>query len=162
LKGRSLLHYHYTESGLDNVFLRSGFALENDAHYGELVSFTGVFGLHDRLDRILVSQAPYLTGAAMRILRTDVFEQSHEDFAMAMGMREADVRYLENNRDGFVGADADLALRSYVCEHKQMTEDQSLFAYEPDADRPFFIIMALENGVWTGGISYAPPTQLTV
>lgn len=154
-----MLHYHYTESGLDNVFLRSGFRLENDAHYGDLVSFADASGLHERLDHILVCQAPYLTGAAMRVLRTDVFEQSPEDFAMAMGMRAADVRYLETNREVFVGVDTDVALRNYVCEHKRITDDQSLFACDPDADRPFFIIMALHNTGWTGGISYEPPSH---
>lgn len=154
-----MLHYHYTESGLDNVFLQNGFALENDTHYGELVSFTDISGLHDNLDRVLVSKAPYLTGAAMRLLRTDVFEQSPEEFASTIGVSAKDIKALEGRGNVFVGRRTDVALREQVREHKQITDERFTVTSDHRADRPFFIIMALEDGVWTGGISCVPPAS---
>ena len=41
------MSYHYTESGLSNVWLENGYTIEQDPNYGELVSIANVRGLHE-------------------------------------------------------------------------------------------------------------------
>ncbi len=160
LKGRRLLHYHFSESGLDNVFLRNGFMLEKHESYGDLVSFQDSNGLHDRLDRVLVEKAPYLTGAAMRVLRSDLFEQTPEEFAVAMGSTETAIRAQESDHDSRLDGLLELTLRQYIRDHKQIGGGGPSCADGEIDDRPFFIVLGIENDEWVGEITYNPPVQV--
>ena len=66
------MNYHYTESGLDHIWLESGFTLESHPKYGELVSIWNVRGLHLAIGQWLVGQPRRLTGAEFRFLRTEM------------------------------------------------------------------------------------------
>ncbi len=62
--------YHYTESGLTNVWLLNGFNIrKTDA--GEFVSFTDADELHRVIGRAL-TRKPRLTGAEFRYLRKEL------------------------------------------------------------------------------------------
>ena len=66
------MNYHYTESGLDHIWLEDGFTLENHPNYGELVSIWNARGLHLAIGRWLIGQPRRLTGAEFRFLRTEM------------------------------------------------------------------------------------------
>ena len=66
------MNYHYTESGLDHIWLEDGFTLENHPNYGELVSIWNVRNLHLAIGRWLIDQPRRLTGAEFRFLRTEM------------------------------------------------------------------------------------------
>ena len=66
------MNYHYTESGLDHIWLENGFTLENHPNYGELVSIWNVRDLHLAIGRWLIGQPRRLTGAEFRFLRTEM------------------------------------------------------------------------------------------
>jgi putative transcriptional regulator len=66
------MNYHYTESGLDNIWLENGFTLETHPNYGELVSIWNVQGLHLAIGRWLIGQPRRLTGAEFHFLRTEM------------------------------------------------------------------------------------------
>jgi putative transcriptional regulator len=66
------MNYHYTESGLDNIWLESGFEITNHRHYGELVSIEDVHGLHRAIGQWLIGQPRKLTGAEFKFLRVEL------------------------------------------------------------------------------------------
>jgi len=62
--------YHYTESGLLNVYLQNGFT-EMDTPYGKAVTIHDSDGLHQLIAEHLIRQ-PFLTGREFRFLRTEL------------------------------------------------------------------------------------------
>ncbi len=62
--------YHYTESGLRNVYLENGYR-EIDTPYGTAISISNVDGLHKSIAETLIDQ-PYLSGREFRFLRTEL------------------------------------------------------------------------------------------
>jgi len=71
LKGRRQLaeQYHFTASGLPNVYLRSGVKIERDADYGDLVAIDHLPDLVMAIAFTLVRKPEKLTGPEMRFLR---------------------------------------------------------------------------------------------
>lgn len=62
--------YHYTESGLQNVWLLNGYKMRKTP-YGAGVSIQDVEGLHKVIGRALAMR-PHLTGAQLRFLRKEM------------------------------------------------------------------------------------------
>lgn len=62
--------YHYTESGLRNVWLANGYT-ERIIHGEKAVSITDADQLHDAIGRAL-TRKPHLTGAELRFLRKEL------------------------------------------------------------------------------------------
>jgi putative transcriptional regulator len=92
------MNYHYTDSGLDNVWLENGFTIENHPHYGELISITNVRGLHETIARWLIRQPRTLTGAEFRFLRTEL-DMSQRSLGDLLGVTEQAVAKWEKSRD---------------------------------------------------------------
>jgi putative transcriptional regulator len=89
--------YHYTESGLDNVWLENGFKIETHKNYGELVSITNPRGLHEGIGRWLVAQPRTLSGAEFRFLRTEL-DLSQRMLADLVGTNEQSIAKWEKAR----------------------------------------------------------------
>lgn len=67
--------YHYTESGLQNVWLTNGYKMHR-TEYGRGVAIQDVEKLHHAIGKALACQ-PRLTGAELRFLRKEMgFSQS--------------------------------------------------------------------------------------
>lgn len=62
--------YHYTESGLSNVWLVNGYTLHK-TKYGKGVAIHDVDGLHKAIAQALANK-PRLTGAEVRFLRKEM------------------------------------------------------------------------------------------
>ncbi len=62
--------YHYTESGLRNVWLANGYT-EREIHGEKAVSITDADQLHQVIGRVL-TRKPHLTGAEFRFLRKEL------------------------------------------------------------------------------------------
>ncbi len=62
--------YHYTESGLRNVYLENGYT-EIDTPYGKAISISNTDGLHKLIADTLIEQ-PYLSGREFRFLRIEL------------------------------------------------------------------------------------------
>jgi DNA-binding transcriptional regulator YiaG len=60
--------YHYTDGGLQNVWLENGFALHSTKH-GEAISFDDLDGLNTAICLALCKKTSKLTGAEYRYLR---------------------------------------------------------------------------------------------
>lgn len=104
--------YHYTESGLNNVWLENGFNVVSTP-YGKAVSIDDADGLHELLATDLANKVGKLTGKEFRFLRT-ILSLSQQGFANMHGVTEQAVSLWE--RTGKVPKAADVMLRMLVLE----------------------------------------------
>lgn len=84
--------YHYTESGLRNVWLKNGYTIRNTP-YGETVSIVAVEALHRVLGTVIARKA-HLTGAELRFLRKEM-DLSQRVLADLLGTSEQSVSLWE-------------------------------------------------------------------
>lgn len=101
--------YHYTDSGLDNVYLKNGYTL-HQTPYGEGVSIEDTAELHKVIGGWLVSSPKPLNGAELRFLRVEL-GMTQKDLAGSLGLEEQAVRRWEKKRDGTFNPTADRLLR---------------------------------------------------
>jgi len=105
--------YHYTESGLPNVWLVNGYTV-HDTPYGKGVSINDLEGLHRAIGQALVSK-PRLSGAEIRFLRKEL-GCSQKALAEIIGTSEQTVSLWERDR-GQMPSAADRILRLFYAEH---------------------------------------------
>lgn len=104
--------YHYTDCGLNNVWLENGYNIV-DTPYGKGVSIDDADGLHDLLAIDMTKKAGRLTGKEFRFLRTRLC-LSQQSFAGMQGLTEQAVSLWE--RTGKVPKPADAMMRMLVLE----------------------------------------------
>ena len=101
--------YHYTESGLDNVWLRNGF------HYSEgprglQVAIEALDGLHRAIGEHLIADVKRLSGREVQFLRQEM-SLSQAALARLFGVSERAVARWERAAAGRVPGPAETALR---------------------------------------------------
>src|SRR5262249_58672346 len=106
--------YHYTESGLDNVYLIDGYTVHKTP-YGKGVSIQNTEGLHRAIGKWLIAQPRPLNGAELRFIRTEM-ELTQRALAGIIGAEEQTLRLWEKNRDKFMPATAERLLRALYSE----------------------------------------------
>ena len=99
--------YHYTECGLENVWLSNGYRVKETA-YGMAVSVEDVDGLHAVLASHLIQKRGRLTGKEFRFLRL-FLRMSQDGLAKMLGVQEQSVSLWE--RTGKVPKSNDMVLR---------------------------------------------------
>jgi DNA-binding transcriptional regulator YiaG len=104
--------YHYTESGLQNVWLKNGYVIRNTP-YGKSVAIHDVEGLHRLIGRA-IAQQPRLSGAQLRFLRKEM-DMSQSALALLVGTSEQNVSLWE--RRGRVPKTSDRLIRLIYLEH---------------------------------------------
>ena len=104
--------YHYTESGLTNVWLANGFTIR-ETKCGEGVSIHDVDGLHRAIAQALANK-PRLTGAQVRFLRKEM-GMSQRGLGELLGVTDQSVALWE--RKGRLPKTADRLLRLIYVEH---------------------------------------------
>jgi DNA-binding transcriptional regulator YiaG len=106
--------YHYTESGLRNIYLVNGFKHHKTA-YGKGVAFDNIEGLHREIGRHLCAYRPRLTGPEFRFLRHEL-DLSQAALAKLLGNNEQAVALWEKGKVK-VPAWADRLMRALYHEH---------------------------------------------
>jgi DNA-binding transcriptional regulator YiaG len=104
--------YHYTECGLDNVWLENGYTVKKTA-YGKATSVDDADGLHQVLSIELTQKKGRVTGKELRFMRT-ALGMSQEGLGKCVGATEQSVSLWE--RTGKVPQYADSILRLLVSE----------------------------------------------
>ena len=104
--------YHYTESGLRNIWLQSGFAIV-ETNYGQGVSIHDVEGLHRAIGEALARKSR-LTGAELRFLRKEM-DLSQRALGNLLGTTDQAVAKWE--KTGRVPKTADRMVRLIYLEH---------------------------------------------
>jgi DNA-binding transcriptional regulator YiaG len=107
--------YHYTESGLDNIYLVGG-VTHHKTVYGEGISITNTDGLHKVIGRWLVDLPKRLNGAELRFLRLEM-EVTQRDMAAFLGTTEQTISLWERKRDKPIPGAADRLLRALYSEY---------------------------------------------
>jgi putative transcriptional regulator len=106
--------YHYTESGLRNVWLVNGFKVEK-SKYGNTVAFDNIAGLHKGIGRTICSTSPRLKGAEVRFLRSEM-DLSQAALAKLLGNDAQSVALWEKSKVT-IPKWADRLLRALYREH---------------------------------------------
>ena len=104
--------YHYTESGLDNVWLANGFQTKKTP-YGQAVSVIDADALHEVIALSLTEKPGRMTGKEFRFLRSQL-GLSQGNLAKMMAVTEQSISLWE--RTGKVPKLGDAALRVLVLE----------------------------------------------
>lgn len=104
--------YHYTECGLQNVWLRNGF-VKHKTSYGRGVAIQDVHGLHKVIGQALANR-PRLTGAELRFLRKEM-GLSQVALAELVGTSEQNISLWE--RRGRMPKLADRMVKLIYIEH---------------------------------------------
>lgn len=103
--------YHYTESGLRNVYLVNGFEIVKTP-YGEAVSIHDLDGLH-RVIGLNLCAKKHITGTEFRFLRKEM-GMSQNGLAQTLGTEEQTLAKWEKN--GRVPKTADRFMRLFYLE----------------------------------------------
>ena len=104
--------YHYTESGLQNIWLENGYVVRQ-TKYGKGVSINDVDGLHRSIGRSLAMK-PHLTGCEFRFLRKEM-GLSQSAMASLLGTSEQNISLWE--RRGRIPRTGDRLVRLIYLEH---------------------------------------------
>jgi putative transcriptional regulator len=106
--------YHYTESGLDSVYLVNGYEIV-PTEDGTSVVIQDLDGLHQAIGRILATEKKRLNGKEVRFLRTEML-LSQSVLARLLQVDEQTVARWEKDRSKISGP-ADATLRLLYLEH---------------------------------------------
>jgi putative transcriptional regulator len=108
--------YHYTECGLDNVYLENGFTVHKTA-YGRGLSIQDTEGLHRVIGEWLISLPKPLNGAELRFMRTEL-DMTQKDLASILGTTEQTLRLWEKHRTKSIpSGSADRLFRAFYAEY---------------------------------------------
>lgn len=101
--------YHYTDSGLDNIWLENGYTVHETA-YGKGISIQDTNGLHEAIGKWLIEIPKPLNGAELRFIRLEM-ELTQRDLGGILGVDEQAVRRWEKARAKTMSGPADRLLR---------------------------------------------------
>lgn len=107
--------YHYTECGLDNVYLLNGFHYR-DTPRGCVVTIEDVDGLHCAIGRFLVHEKKKLTGKEFRFLRHEL-SLSQASLAFLLGVDEQSVARWEKDQTKSVSPAAERMTKALYEQH---------------------------------------------
>ena len=108
--------HHYTESGLDHVWLRNGFVVQDFGAYGRAVAVADERALWRVLGRAIARQDRRMTGQELRFLRS-VLDWTQTDLGVRLGYADHQmVARWERNRHAAVPLHADVLLRACYLE----------------------------------------------
>jgi len=102
--------YHYTESGLSNIWLVNGYA-EHDTPYGDGASIENVDGLHAAIGDMIVSATGPLSGEQIKFLRHEL-GCSQKRIGALLDVDSQTVARWEKDQTAISGP-ADRLIRSY-------------------------------------------------
>jgi DNA-binding transcriptional regulator YiaG len=110
--------YHYTECGLDNVWLENGYT-KHKTPYGTGVSIDEADDLHQVLVSAILQKKGRITGKELRFLRVEL-GLSQENLGKLLGATDQSVSLWE--RTGKVPAASDALVRLLVIERLRKNE----------------------------------------
>lgn len=106
--------YHYTECGLDYIYLKNGFEIHETA-YGEGVSIDNADELDKAIAERIIFDSPELSSAEVRFLRV-FLDMSQEALARILDVSESTVRNWESSERTNIPGPAGLLLRNLARE----------------------------------------------
>jgi DNA-binding transcriptional regulator YiaG len=149
--------YHYTECGLDNVWLANGY-VEHKTPYGTGVSVSEADQLHEVLALAIATKHGRISGKELRFLRA-MLDFSQAALGVTLGVKDQSVSLWER-KDSITTA-AEAIVRMLVVEKlngNQRVEDMLSRIADLDA-AGHFVAKESRAGKWKATIS-SPSTSL--
>ena len=103
--------FHYTQCGLDNVWLSGSGVQVQETEYGKAFSIDRADQLHEAIARSIINDPHPLRGQEARFLRV-LMNLSQEAMAKALGVDRATIIRWERGRDKALGTIQDIAVRT--------------------------------------------------
>jgi hypothetical protein len=147
------VNYTYSESGLDDVVLLSGFDMA-ETNYGLGVSIHEALVLHSVLARLVLRRRE-IDGASLRYLRIEM-DADFPDFSRLCGVEESILRGFEGKKREYISHDVANAVRAAVAKALGLSS-----IGDPDMDGGQVLCRHID-GKWTViGHADGRPTTLT-
>jgi putative transcriptional regulator len=105
-------YYHYTECGLDNIYLVNGFKITKAEDGDEELFIHDIHGLHKAISNILIFKKGLLEGGEIKFIRT-MLDLSQNKLAALIGCRYQQILLWEKNKNK-ISRPADRLLRIYL------------------------------------------------
>lgn len=83
--------YHYTECGLDYIYLLNGYEVIDDPEFGECTSIHDIEELHKQIAKNIIEKSPVIRGQEVRFFRSE-FKLTQTQMAILLG---ADLRTVQ-------------------------------------------------------------------
>lgn len=109
--------FHYTDCGLDNVFLVNGVE-PYETEYGAGYAIQHTAGLHKAIGLWLTDLPKPINGAELRFFRLEL-EMTQKDLGGVLGSSEQCVRRWEKAREASIPGSADRLVRALYLEYIQ-------------------------------------------
>lgn len=106
--------YHYTECGLDYVYLIGGYSII-PTNTGECVNIINPDGLHKAIGKFLITRRKALSGGELRFLRHEM-DMSQSTLAHLLRVTDQTIQKWEAGRTAQVPAPADALIRLLYCD----------------------------------------------
>ncbi len=107
--------YHYTECGLDYIYLEGGFT-EHTTPRGLQISIENIDGLHRAIGQMLATTKKDLSGSELRFLRQEML-MSQATLASLLQVSEQAIHRWEKGKTGNVPKPAESLVRMLYLQH---------------------------------------------
>lgn len=95
---RKTQSYHYTESGLNNIYLVNGFEITKNDDGEEEIFIHDIHGLHKAISRILIFKKGLLLGNEIKFIR-GILDLSQKKLASLIGCRYQQILLWEKDKN---------------------------------------------------------------
>lgn len=138
--------YHYTECGLDSVYLHGGYELSDG-----LVAINNLDGLHKAIGRFIIDRRKHLSGKEIRFLRIEM-GMSQETLARLLDVAVQTIHRWESGKTTDVPKPAEALVRLLYDEHIGEAGEirkhlKRIADLEDEIDHPLHL-MATAHGHW--------------
>lgn len=142
--------YHYTECGLDYIYLENGFTLEDDPDYGELISFNDGDGLDRAIGKLLIRMTSDLSGMEVYFLRV-MMDIGEVELEGVIGAPPKTIEGWEMDGVAVTPYWSTLVKLAYANSRKEYSVMDQLLGGERDErgkERPGQLHLATVGGTW--------------
>lgn len=105
-------YYHYTECGLENIYLVNGFKMTKTSDGDEELFIHDIHGLHKAISNSLIFKKGILVGNEIKFIRT-MLDLSQKKLAALIGCRYQQILLWEKDKNK-ISNPADRLLRIYL------------------------------------------------
>lgn len=117
--------YHYTECGLDNIYLVNGVKITKTKSGDEEIFIHDIHGLHKAIGMILVSKRGLLSGKEIKFIRSTL-DLSQTTLAKILGCSYQTILLWEKNK-GIISKTADHLLRAIFFSYLDVESGRAIY-----------------------------------
>jgi putative transcriptional regulator len=117
--------YHYTECGLDNVYLVNGFKITKTKKDDEEIFIHNIHGLHKMISLALISKRGLLSGKEIKFIRT-ILDLSQTTLAKILGCSYQTILLWEKDK-GIISKTADHLLRAIFFAYLDVDSGRAIY-----------------------------------